>query len=207
MKVHNPLNKILDNKIKIKVLRFLCRTDAEWNGRQIAREIKISPASCHKALRELNNEGVLLLRSIGRNYLYRLNNKNIIVSDLLKPLYQMEKKLPGILFNIIKRGFSVSVKKNIASLAVFGSFSQKEEQAASDIDLLVLLTDIRNKKAVVEEFKKINERVLSKFGNITSPYILSVKEFKSKYRRKLPVVKGILQSHRLLLGKSLKEFL
>ena len=44
MRVHNPLDKILSNEIKVKILRFLCKTEAEWSGRQIAKEIKVSSA-------------------------------------------------------------------------------------------------------------------------------------------------------------------
>ncbi|MCD5401362.1 winged helix-turn-helix domain-containing protein, partial [candidate division NPL-UPA2 bacterium] len=87
MRVHDPLDKILNNEVKVKILRFLCRAEAEWSGRQIAREIKVSPAACHKALRELNNERALLLRSIGKSHLYCLNKENLIISELLKPLY------------------------------------------------------------------------------------------------------------------------
>lgn len=94
MKVHDPLNKILNNEVKVKILRFLCRTEAEWSGRQIAQEIKVSPAAAHKALRELNNERALLLRSVGRSYLYRLNSENFIILELLKPLYEKENKIP-----------------------------------------------------------------------------------------------------------------
>lgn len=45
MRVHNPLDKILNNELKVKILRFLCKTGAEWSGRQIAQEIKVSPVS------------------------------------------------------------------------------------------------------------------------------------------------------------------
>ncbi|MCD6094069.1 MAG: winged helix-turn-helix transcriptional regulator [Candidatus Omnitrophica bacterium] len=82
MRVHNPLDKILNNEVKIKILRFLCKTEAEWSGRQIAQEIKVSPAAAHKALQELNNERALLFRSVGKSYLYRLN----LVTSFLSPL-------------------------------------------------------------------------------------------------------------------------
>lgn len=207
MKVHNPLDKVLNSEIKIKTLRFLCTTEAEWSGRQIAKEIRVSPASCHTALRELHNEGLLLLKTIGRNYLYHLNRKNIIISKLIKPLYQMERKLPGILFNTIKNNLSVIAKTNIISLAVFGSLAQEKERSTSDIDILVLLEGKKNQKAVVKEFEKINKGVLLKFGNAISPYFQSIKEFKLKYKKDLPLTKDILQSHKMLFGKPLRESL
>jgi len=207
MRVHDPLDKILNNELKIKILRFLCKTEAEWSGRQIAQEIKVSPAACHKALRELNNEKALLLRSIGRSYLYRLNKENLIISDLLKPLFQRESKIPDDVYRAIVRNISSLVIKDIASIAVFGSMKKGKERPTSDIDLLVLVKNPKDRRKVEEDFGKVNEKIIGKFGNTISSYIQTVEEFKLKYKRGLALVKNILKSHRLLFGKPLKELL
>lgn len=207
MRVHDPLDKILNNEIKIKILRFLCKTEAEWSGRQIAQEIKVSPAACHKALRELNNERALLLRSIGKSYLYRLNKENLIISDLLKPLYERESKIPDEVYRDIVRNISSLVIKDIVSIAVFGSIKKGKERPTSDIDLLVLVRNPEDKRKVEEDFGKVDERIIGKFGNTISSYIQTIEEFKSKYKKDLALVKNILKSHRLLFGKSLEELL
>lgn len=207
MRVHDPLDKILNNELKIKILRFLCKTDAEWSGRQIAQEIKVSPAACHKALRELNNERVLLLRSIGRSYLYRLNKQNLIISDLLKPLFQRESKIPDDVYRAIVKNISSLVIKDIASIAVFGSMKKGKERPTSDIDLLVLVRNPKDRRKVEEDFGKVNEKIIGKFGNTISSYIQTIEEFKLKYKRGLALVKNILKSHRLLFGKPLEELL
>jgi len=207
MRVHDPLDKILNNEIKVKILRFLCKTEAEWSGRQIAQEIKVSPAACHKALRELNNERVLLLRSIGRSYLYRLNKENLIISELLKPLYERESKIPDDVYRAIVKNISSLVIKDIISIAVFGSIKKGKERPTSDIDLLVLVRNSEDKRKVEEDFGKVNEKIIGKFGNTISSYIQSIKEFKLKYKKGLALVKNILKSHRLLFGKPLKDLL
>jgi len=207
VKVHDPLDKILNNEIKIKILRFLCKTEAEWSGRQIAQEIKVSPAACHKALRELNNERALLLRSIGRSYLYRLNKENLIISDLLKPLFERERKIPDDVYRAIVRNISSLVIKDIASIAVFGSIKRGKERPTSDIDLLVLVRNPEDKRKVEEDFGKVSEKIIGKFGNTISSYIQTIEEFKLKYRKGLALVKNILKSHRLLFGKPLEELL
>ncbi len=207
MRVHNPLDKILNNEIKIKILRFLCKTEAEWSGRQIAQEIKVSPAACHKALRELNNEGALLLRGIGKSNLYSLNKENLIVSDLLKPLYERESKIPDDIYEGIVRNISPLVIKDIVSIAVFGSVKKRKERPTSDIDLLVLVKDSKTKREVEEDFGKVNEKIISRFGNTVSPYIQTVDEFNLKYNKGLSLIKNILKSHRLLFGKPLEELL
>ena len=146
MRVHDPLNKILNNEVKVKILRFLCKAEAEWSGRQIAREIKVSPATCHKALRELNNEGVLLLRSIGKSHLYCLNKENLIISELLKPLYKRESRIPDEVSKAIIRNISSVAIEDIISIAVFGSIKKRKERPASD-------------KADIESMKKREERM------------------------------------------------
>jgi len=207
MRVHDPLDKILNNEVKIKILRFLCKTEAEWSGRQIAQEMKVSPAACHKALRELNNEGALLFRSVGKSYLYRLNKENIIISELLKPLYEKESKIPDDVYKAIVRNISSLVINDIASIAVFGSMKKGKERSTSDIDLLVLVRNPEDKRKVEEDFGKVNEKIINKFGNTISNYIQTTEEFKKKYKRGLALVKNILKSHRLLFGKPLEELL
>jgi predicted nucleotidyltransferase len=207
MRVHNPLDKILNTELKIKILRFLCKTEAEWSGRQIAQEIKVSPAACHNALRELNNERALLFRSVGRSNLYRLNKENLIISDLLKPLYERESKIPNEIYEGIVRNISSLVINDIVSIAVFGSVKKRKERPTSDIDLLVLVKNPETKREAEEDFSKVNEKIMSRFGNTVSPYIQTVKEFNSKYKKGLSLVKNILKSHRLLFGTPLKELL
>lgn len=207
MRVHNPLDKILSKETKVKILRFLCKTEAEWSGRQIAKEITVSPAACHKALRELNNEGALLLRGIGKSNLYSLNKENLIVSDLLKPLYERESKIPDEIYEGLVRNISSLVIKDIISIAVFGSVKKRKERPTSDLDLLVLVKNSENKGEVEEDCGKVNEKIISRFGNTVSPYIQTVEEFNLKYRKGLSLIKNILKSHRLLFGTPLEELL
>lgn len=207
MRLHNPLDKLLNNKVKVKVLRFLCKSEAEWSGRQIAQEIKVSPAAAHKALRELNNERALLLRSVGKSYLYSLNKENLIISDLLKPLYERESKIPDEVYEAIVKNISSLVIRNIISIAVFGSVRRKKERPTSDIDVLVVVRGSVDKRGVEEDFGNVNEKTMSRFGNTVSAYIQTVEEFRLKYRKGVTVVKNILKSHHILFGKPLKELL
>ncbi|MBI5452013.1 nucleotidyltransferase domain-containing protein [Candidatus Gottesmanbacteria bacterium] len=207
MRLHDPLDNILNNEVKVKILRFLCKTEAEWSGRQIAQEIKVSPAACHKALRELNNERTLLLRSVGKSYLYRLNEENLIVSDLLKPLYERERRIPDEVYEAIVRNVSSLVIKDIISIAVFGSVERGKERPTSDIDLLVVVKNPENKRKIEEDFEKINEKIISGFGNTVSTYLQTADEVKSKYKKGLGLIKDILKSHRLLFGKPLENLL
>lgn len=207
MRIHNPLDKILNSEFKVRILRFLGKSDAEWSGRQIAKVISASPATCHKELKELNDEKVVLLKTVGRSYLYRLNTDNLVVTGLLKPLYEKESNISAGLYKTILEKIPGDVKRRIVSIAVFGSIQRKEERASSDVDLLVLVGSSDDKKPAEESFSGLNDAIVSKFSNVIAPYIQTVDEFKAGHARKLGVTENIIKSHELIYGKLLKELL
>lgn len=201
MKISSPLDRILNNEVKVKILRFLFKTNAEWNGRQIAKEIAVTPATTHKALQSLNKEGVLLLRNIGKTHVYTLRHNNFIVSNILKPLFAKEEKVLGSIFGIIKRRISASnIKKGIVSVVLFGSVNLRKDRPASDIDIMVIVTEAKIKHKAGLLFEDIDKKISDKFGNSVSAYINTVSEFKSKYKEGLAVIKNILKSNKRIYG-------
>jgi len=208
MKITKPLDNILNSTVKTKILRFFCRTGAEWNGRQIAREINVTPKSAHMALNTLNKEKILILRNVGKTHVYSLNADNFLVSKVLKPLFLKEDAILGNIISIIKRKLSASkARKNILSVAIFGSVSKHADHPSSDIDLVVILKNADAKPAVERLFEEIDDRILKEFSNVVSPYINTKTEFGSKYKKGLPVVKNILRSHKLIYGERLEKLL
>lgn len=208
MKITKPLDNILNTELKTKILRFLCRTDAEWNGRQIAKEIGVSPKAAHEALNTLNKERVLLLRNMGKTHVYSLNIDNFLVSKLIKPLFLKEDTILDGIVNMIKRKISASkAKKDIVSVAIFGSISAREDHPASDIDLAVIIKDAKAKAVIERLFEEIDSKISKKFGNVVSPYINTKAAFKANHKKGMPVIKNILKSHNLVYGKRLEWLL
>ncbi|MDP8259154.1 MAG: ArsR family transcriptional regulator [Candidatus Aadella gelida] len=206
MKIIKPLNKILDSEAKIKVLRFLCKTDAEWNGRQIAKEIEVTPATAHKALNSLNNEGVLLLRNMGKTHVYSLNNDNFMVTDILKPLFEKEREILDIIIKMIKKEISRSgIKSDIVSVVLFGSVNIKQDHAMSDIDVAVIVKSAKGKIKTEHLFEEIDHEISKKFGNTLSAYVNTITEFKSKKKDNMAVIKNILEEHTLIYGEKMEE--
>lgn len=208
MKFTKPLDEILNTEVKIRILRFLCRTNAEWNGSQIAKEIKITPAATHTALRALQKEGVLTLRNMGKTHVYSLKEDSFLVSNLLKPLFTKEDHILDIIIALIKRKISSSkVKRDIASVALFGSVSARQERPTSDIDLVVVVENGKAKSVVERLFGEVDERISKEFGNTLSPYVNTRSEFKTKHKNGLAVVKNILKTYRLIYGERLENLL
>ncbi|MFA5361629.1 MAG: nucleotidyltransferase domain-containing protein [Candidatus Omnitrophota bacterium] len=202
------MDGILNTEAKTRILRFLCKTGAQWNGSQIAKEIKLTPAAAHAALRILQIEGVLNLRNTGKTHVYSLKENSFLVAKLLKPLFTKEDKILDIIIGLIKRKISgFKTRKDITSVALFGSVNARQEHVASDIDLIIVVETAKAKPAVERLFGNIDERISKEFGNTLSPYVNTRAEFKAKHKKNLAVVKSILKSHNLIYGEKLESLL
>ena len=208
MKFTKPLDTILNTETKTRILRFLCKTNAEWNGSQIAKEIGVTPAATHAALSALRREGALELRNMGKTHVYSLKEGSFLVSSLLKPLFAKEGKILDTIIDMIKRRIlSSKARKEIISVALFGSVSVRQEKPESDIDIAVVVENPKAKAAVERLFEEVDVKISKEFGNIISPYINTRAEFKLKYKNGLPVIKNILKANNLIYGERLENSL
>lgn len=208
MKLTKPLDAILNTETKTRILRFLCKTNAEWNGSQIAKEIRVTPAAAHAALSSLRREGALELRNMGKTHVYCLKEGSFLVSSLLKPLFAKEDKILDAIIDMLKRKIlSSRGKKEIISVALFGSVSVRQEKPGSDIDIAVVVENTKAKATVESLFEEVDSRVSKEFGNTISPYINTRAEFKAKHKQGLTVIKNILKANNLIYGERLENLL
>ncbi|MFH1352381.1 MAG: nucleotidyltransferase domain-containing protein [bacterium] len=205
MKFSKPLDKILNQTAKVRILRFFIKTGAEWTGRQISKEIGVSPVTCHKALRYLYKEGLLLFRSVGVGHLYKLNDENYLVKKAVKPLFEQEDRCYRRLKEILLKYLGILAPQKLVSAVIFGSVSKKNERAKSDIDILLLVKKEEDKDIIERKMELAGAVIIREFGNALSPYIQTVNEFKSRKKKSLPVIKEILKNNFLIAGKPLKD--
>ena len=102
---------------------------------------------------------------------------------------------------------SSKAKKVIISVALFGSVSAHQETAASDIDIVAVVENIKAKATVERLLEEVDVKVSKEFGNTISPYINTRAEFKLKHKKGLAVIKNILKSHKLIYGERLENLL
>ena len=208
MRLNDPLNTVFDNGVKIRILRVFCRTNIGLNGRQVAREIGVTPKTAHRVLQELAHEGVLFMKNVGRTYLFELNKESFLVKNVLKVVFGLEKKAANKIFGVLLDEVERSPLKNeMVSLALFGSVHEKKDRPGSDIDILVIIKDGVAQSKIEKFFEKIEAKTASMVGNSISAYVNSISGFRKKARNKLPIMANILKSHRLLYGSPLKELL
>ena len=68
----------------------------------------------------------------------------------------------------------------VIKIILFGSISDKNEKAASDIDLFILIADARTKNKIKTALDKLTTLAFKYYGNRLSPYILTEKELETK---------------------------
>lgn len=201
MKFHQPLDDLLSQKPRVKILRYLSLNRLEMNGRRIASDLALNPQTCLMALRELVDQGVLVMRNVGNTHLFRLNEQNYVVEQLLRPLFAAESGLLQTAVQEIVAGLTNSV----VSIILYGSASRREERPFSDLDLLVLVASQDERQKVQDLFEQKNESFVARFGNVLSPLVLSVTEFRQRYKDGDPLIQEIVNTGRVIHGQLISE--
>jgi len=207
MRFHQPLTGILNNRAKVRILRFLCRKGGQWSGRGLAAELSLNPVTAHRALRSLHQETLLDLRRSGPLFLYSLRDDQFIVRELLRPLFEREEEALNRLSERVKGSLGQSLKPHVAAAAFYGSVARGEESPTSDVDLLILVKSEILKRRIRESLSQLSERIERECGNPVSLYVTTVQEARRKLRQGLPLFKNILKSHRLIWGTPLERLL
>jgi len=195
MRFTNYLEEIMGTKSDIKILRTLLKYPTkEFNENELARVSKVGQKTVNRAMPKYVSYGMVSVRTIGRANVYTLNPGHFIVQQL-QPLFRGEEaKLE--LKRLLKGAFHAD--KALISLAIFGSVASGEEEPTSDIDVFVLTW---NKENARQKLEGLRNKIMERFGNALSEYILTPQEFREK--RGAPVIKEIMARGELVLGKPL----
>lgn len=197
------LNTILGQRSKLEALRCLFAGREELTGREIARRTGLSHLIIHKALGELEAEGLVERRVALPTHQFKLNRKHWVTAEILAPLFEKEATWLNHLERFIKQG----IPKAVVSVILFGSVVKGKLIPKSDIDVLVLVGDAREKEGVQVHFQKLGEKVYASFHHPLSVMVMSMMEFLEQHRSGKKFAKEISYSGRVVYGKLLTEVL
>lgn len=202
MQFKNYLDRIFSQPTKVKLLRFLVETRPEMTGRELSRFCKISHMQVYRNLDDLKAYGIVTKKRVGGAYVYSLNEKNVLVKDVLDTLFRKEGKL---LDDVLKAILQVKAG-NMLSVVVFGSAARGEERPTSDVDIFILARN-ENESNLIRDFLSNAElRFHEQTGNRLSPIVMSIAELKDKYKTNKTLISKIL-SGKVISGKSPEEFI
>jgi predicted nucleotidyltransferase len=182
------LGDILGSRVKIKIIRIFLRFPEKEFIEGELEELSGNPhQSITYALKDMVNYQLVTVRKIGRNRVYSLNRDNYIVKDILSPMFENEA---GSIQELIG-----DMKTSLASLkieraVIYGSIVMAQEEFDSDIDLLVIVSNKGEVKAVGNALADLRNHLLKKFGNSLSPIIMT----RDEYEKQKKLGKGLIKS-------------
>lgn len=203
MRFTNLLEDVLGQKPKIKLLRYLLSSRLELTGRELARATGIHHRTVHNSLKELASLGIVIMRQAGKAIIYKINDNNIIVDKILKPIFGLERDL-------LSRTVTALIKKTklrVVSAIVFGSVASSSERGTSDVDVLFLVSSKKEQGRLIEALEKAGYDFLLKYGNILSPLVFTLDEFNKRLKQKNKLALNIIQNGLAVYGKTIQEVL
>jgi predicted nucleotidyltransferase len=165
---------------------FFTNPAARHHLRDLAQRLKVDASNLSKELGRLERDGLFRAEVSGRQRYFQLNR----AYPLFKEVRSIVAKTIGAVPLI-----EGSLKRidGIDEAYLYGSFARGQQDAAGDIDVLVIGTP---RSSVLAEAVRKLERQLGREVNYT---VLAVKEFKSRRNRKDAFLANVWHAKRVCL--------
>lgn len=203
MQFKEPFNDVLGSRSKIKILRFLCNQTEDITGREIARRIDLSHLKTHQVLKEFHKHNIVNMRQIGSAMLYRLNEDNMLVRDILKNLFKSENEPIVKLTEVVIKRLRVFVE----SITLFGKIMYDGRNPDTEIEILLVVRDDMNLRAVETGVKDTADEVMNIFGNKIVAVIWNMEELCSRYRQEDDLFIHIKEIGKTIHGKDIQQLI
>ncbi|MGA7379777.1 MAG: nucleotidyltransferase domain-containing protein [Terriglobales bacterium] len=171
---------------------YFTNPTARLHLRDLAKRLAVDPSNLSKELRRLEDDGLFVSEVSGRQKYFRLNRQYPLYAEVRRIVEKTIGALPLL---------AQSLKKleGIRQAYAYGSFARDQQDATSDIDVLVIGTP---KAEGLAQAIQALERQLGRDINYT---VLSQKEFESRRARKDAFLENVWQNKRVPLVAANEE--
>lgn len=159
---------------------------ARLHLRGLGEQLQVDPSNLSKEMRKLEREGLFRAEISGRQKYFQLNRSYSLYNEVRRIVAKTIGATP-LLAEAFKRVDGVN------EAYLYGSFARNQQDASSDVDILVIGTPRAD--VLAESVRKL-ERQLGREINYT---VLTVKEFKSRQDRKDAFLANIWHNKRVSL--------
>jgi predicted nucleotidyltransferase len=177
----------LRSKARQRLLAYyFANPTATVHLRDLAERLDIDPANLSKELRRLEIEGLFRSEVSGRQKYFRLNREYPLFAEVRS----IVSKTIGAASLIAQ---SIKKIEGIEEAYLYGSFARNQQDAASDIDVLVIGGP--RGEVLAEAMRKIERQL----GREVSYTVLTRKELDSRRARKDAFLENVWHNKRVLL--------
>jgi predicted nucleotidyltransferase len=183
----------LRSKARQRLLAYyVANPAARLHLRDLAERLNVDPSNLSKELVRLQREGLFRSEVSGRQKYFQLNREYPLFAEV-RSIVSKTIGAPFLLAQSLKQ------IEGIEEAYLYGSFASNQQDAASDIDLLVIGTP--RDEVLAEAMRKIERQL----GREVSYTVLTRKEFNSRRTRKDAFVENVLHNKRVpLIGPNEK---
>jgi predicted nucleotidyltransferase len=177
----------LRSKGRRRLLAFyFTNPKARYHLRSLAERLSIDPSNLSRELRRLEREGLFRSEMSGRQKYFQLNHEYFLFDEVRRIVAKTIGAIPLI---------SQCLQKiaGIEEAHLYGSFARNQQDAVSDIDLLVIGTP--RSDALAEAVRKL-ERQLGRDLNYT---VFTRKEFDARRHKKDAFLEDVWRNPRISL--------
>jgi predicted nucleotidyltransferase len=170
MRFHRPLDDLLGNPVRLRVLRVLSRSPGlGFTGRELAHLCGSSPTQTIASLHRLEDSGVVRREVAGSAHLWRLTTEHLLADRLVK-LFAEEAGL----LEELRCELKVAIRDlPVSEASIFGSVARGDEGPRSDIDLFLRVRSARQKDRVADEIAERTTSLALRYGNPVSTIVLN----------------------------------
>ena len=168
---------------------------------EISKKLKIGYRPAYNHINEMEKEGIIKAEKIGNARLCSPNLSSAKCRNILgdmdtikkEELYRKNPKLKAVLESLILK-LTEKFISEMHSIVLFGSYAKGTETKKSDIDLLFIVTDIKN-KSLREGIGRESASYEYSHNVKVSPLITDIAEFRK-----------MLSAKELNIGKEAREY-
>jgi len=178
---------------EIKVISYLWRHYQEQlsiNG--LARQTGITPKGAYKMLKKLEEDSIVIKKTIANADIYSLNFNNSKTEDLVKYALKSEPS-PNLYVKVLQKDLE-PLHKQADALIIFGSAVTKGLQA-DDIDVLIILNQ-KNTAQLQSSIRNVESIIPKKIH----PVFQTKVDLSKNLRKKDPVIIAAIQTGFILWG-------
>lgn len=177
----------LRSKTRRRLLAYyFTNPEARLHLRDLAERLEVDPANLSKELRRLEREGLFRSEVSGRQKYYQLERSYPLFAEVRGIISKTVGAVPLIAQALKRIG-------GIEEAFLYGSFARNQQDAASDIDLLVIG---RPKGETLAESLQTLERKLGREINVT---VLTRRELEARRARKDAFLESLWRGKRVSL--------
>ena len=163
------LADLLSSRVKAEIFRLLFGPGAnELHVREIARRAGLNEATVRQELKRLTGLGLLARRSDGNRSLYRADTRHALYPDI-RGLVLKTSGFVDVLREALGRA-------GIRVAFIFGSLADGTDDAASDVDLMVIGS------VTLRTLARLLSGMSARLGREINPHALTPQEFARRRR-------------------------